>query len=792
VPKLLRIITFICFSLALVNCSFDPQVVKKKYLESGNKYYDRGQYKPAQIMYKRALAKDPKYGEAYFKLAMTSLKLNQAANAVPALRRSIELLPKGSKESNEANLNLAEILLAASQFIDTEAKSKPYTDEVQEIADGFLKRDPKSFEGHKLTGDLLLTNAVRAYKRGDLINSKATIEKSIAEYRTTLAARPEDTTATLSLARALALYGELGEAEQLYRTAIDKNPTNANVYLELYRIYVSQKRVADAEALLKKAIAANPAAANFYTLLALHYFSNGNRPEGMKILDKMKSDLKTFPQAYFTAGDFYVRARDAESAMKQYEEGMSKDKAHKLDYQKRIISVLVEEGKTAQAYEKNLEILKENPKDPEARALKGTFLLDKGDITQAINELQPVVTARPDNFVARFELGRAHYAKQEYELARQQFEKSMQLRKDYLPPRLALAQIALVRGEYENAGKICEDTLKINPNNGPARLLWSAAMMRQGKYKESRAALDAILAAQPKQREPLLELGVLDLMEKKYPDAINAFRMAYDTDPSIAKGLLGEAEGYIMMGKPDEAINIIRAEAARFPARNDLKRDLADFLFRTGHIDEGLKAYQDLLPLYKDNPALQGEIYARLADGYIRKKDFNSATTYLRKAHELLPDSTPVTNTLALLNENAGNHVEARKLYQESISKKQDDPEALNNLAYLLAETGGNLDQALTYATRAKQKMPNLLEISDTIGWIYLKKNLADNAIDIFKDLTGKVPDNATYHYHFAMAYMQKGDTANARKQCELALSSKPKDKTEENLIRELMAKTGA
>ena len=57
-------------------------------------------------------------------------------------------------------------------------------------------------------------------------------------------------------------------------------------------------------------MAANPTAANFPTLLALHYFSNGNRPEGVKILDKMKADLKTFPQAYFNSCYFYLRARE--------------------------------------------------------------------------------------------------------------------------------------------------------------------------------------------------------------------------------------------------------------------------------------------------------------------------------------------------------------------------------------------------------------------------------------------------------------------------------------------------
>jgi tetratricopeptide (TPR) repeat protein len=777
--------------LTLVNCSFDPQVVKKKYLESGNKYFDKGRYKEAQIMYRRALSKDPKYGEAYYKLAMTSLKMNQAANAVPALRRAAELLPKGSKEANEANLNLAEILLAAAQTPDLpEARTKPLVDEVKEISAAFLKADANSYEGHKLKADLLLTDAIHLYKTGDPVRSKATLEQSIAEYRSTRASRPDDEVTMLALARALALYGELGEAEQLFKTVIDKSPTNTGPYIELYRIYVSEKKVSDAEGILKKAIAANPKANNFPSLLAAHYFANGNRPEGIKILEKMEQDLKTFPNAYFTAGDFYLRIRDTENAIKQYTEGEQKDKAHKADYQKRIIQVLVDQGKTAQAYELNLDILKDNPKDPEARGLKATFLLDKGDINQAINELQAVVTARPDNFVARFQLGRAHYAKQEFEQARQQFEKSVELRKDYMPPRLALAQVALARGDFENALKISQEALKVDPNSGAARLLLSAAEMRQGNYKDSRETLNYILSKAPKQAETLLELGVLNLMEKKYDDAAAAFRRAYDADPANLKGLLGESEAYIQMGKPDQAVTVVQAEVTKFPARNDLKRNLGDIEFRTGHIDQALQVYRDLLPLYKDNPKLQGDLYARIGDGYIRKKDFSGAIEQLRKAHELEPDSTQIINALALLLENSGNHTEARKLYQESISRKQDDPEALNNLAYLMAETGGNLDEALTLATRAKQKLPNYLEISDTIGWIYLKKNLADSAVDIFKDLVAKAPDNATYHYHYAMAFMQKGDKANAKKQCEDALKAKPKDKEEEGRIRDLMSRT--
>jgi tetratricopeptide (TPR) repeat protein len=548
------------------------------------------------------------------------------------------------------------------------------------------------------------------------------------------------------------------------------------------------RKLPEAEGILKKAVDANPKDPNFKTLLAAHYFANGNRPEGVKILDQMKGDIKSYPSAYFTAGDFYLRVNDTTNAVKQFQDGQQKDPAHKLDYQKRIIEVLVRQGKIADAYEKNAEVLKENPKDPEARGLKGTFLLDKGDVAQAINDLQATVTARPDNPVARFQLGRAHYAKGELEQARQQFEKAVQIRNDYLPPRLALAQIALARGDNDGALKLSQEALRIAPQSGAARLMLSAAEMRGGNFKDSRATLDTVLAANPKQPETLLELGVLNMMEKKYPEAAVQFRKAYESDPTNTRGLLGETESYMLMNKPDQAIQTVQAEVNRFPNRNDLKRDLADIQFRTGHFDVAIQAYQNLMPLYKDNPRQQGDLYARMGDGYIRKSDYPQAITQLRKAHDLVPDSTPIMNALALLLENTGNHVEARKIYEASISKNGENGEALNNLAFLMAETGGNLDEALTLATRAKQKLPNFPEISDTIGWIYLKKNLADSAVDIFKELTAKVPQNSTFHYHYAMALMQKGDKVSAAKECREALDKKP-NKEEEQHIRELMAK---
>ncbi|MCX6619818.1 MAG: tetratricopeptide repeat protein, partial [Acidobacteria bacterium] len=75
------------------------------------------------------------------------------------------------------------------------------------------------------------------------------------------------------------------------------------------------------------------------------------------------------------------------------------------------------------------------------------------------------------------------------------------------------------------------------------------------------------------------------------------------------------------------------------------------------------------------------------------------------------------------------------------------------------------------------------------LGLIYIRKNLHDNAIGIFKDLLSRQPDNATWRYHLAMALYQKGDKIQAKKECETALkTAQPGDKAK---IQQLMTRIG-
>src|SRR5215471_1049393 len=97
-------------ALCLVSCSRDPNAVKRKFLEGGDKYFQKGQYAQARIMYLSALKRDAKYGEAYYRLALAEMKLASVDHSVIALRRAVELLGEGP-EREEARVKLADLYL---------------------------------------------------------------------------------------------------------------------------------------------------------------------------------------------------------------------------------------------------------------------------------------------------------------------------------------------------------------------------------------------------------------------------------------------------------------------------------------------------------------------------------------------------------------------------------------------------------------------------------------------------------------------------------------------------------
>lgn len=781
-PKHLTATVLVACLAGLAGCSRDPNVAKVRYLDSGNRYFAKGKYKEARIMYLDALQKDRRYGPAYYHLGLTALKIGPLNEAVDSLRRAVELLPATGNDHWDAVVKLSEVYLLAGR------EQKQILDDVEKYCEQLLKRDQNSFDGHRLKGDLLLARSAMEFKVARKEKAEALLKSAIEEYERANQIKANDDGVVLQLARASSATGDFARAERLYRQTINHDKTLQAAYSELYKLYVYQRKLNEGEQILKTGFQNNPKQFGFLTTLALHYSLTGRLDDMRGVLQQVKAHASEFDQAYLVVGDFYLRIGDGDSAVKEYKEGIAKDSKKKVTYQKRIIEVYMRQGRRGEAADMNAEILKADPNDNDAKGLAATFLLDKGDVARAVTELNAVVTRSPENPVAHFQLGRAHSARGEYEQARQQFSKAIELRPDYIMARLALAQLEITRGEFDAALKTSQAVLQIDPNSVNAKLIESAAMMGQRKFGESRAMLGDMLKVNPNSPDVNFQVGLVSLAENKYKDAEDAFRKVHQLNPTNPRGLMGLVETEMAQSRPDQALALLRAEADKNPNNIDLRLAIGNIAVRSGKYDEALGSFNQILNALDKNSRQRGDIFLRIGETYRRKGDDAGAVAVLQKAREVLPDNITVLSTLALTLDHAGRWSEAKQMYEATLKLDANNGIGLNNLAFLIADHNGDLDDALTKAQKAKQLLPNTFEVSDTLGWIYLKKNLSDNAIEIFKDLTGKAPNQSTFHYHLGMAYYQKGDKPKAIKELQDSLKFNP-PKDERDKVQQLLSR---
>lgn len=801
-PFFRQVTVVVLLALTLVSCRRDPNVAKKQYLESGNKYMDRGRLKEAAIQYQNAVKIDPKYGPAYYKLGLLYLKSGNPGFALRNFHRAVELLETNQayqEEYKDAMIQAADIDLIAlykdKAALDEvggtlEEGGKPGTDGyIQKL----LKKDPNSFDAFRLSGHL---NFVKGLSEQQLTPSvaAASFDTAMEFYRKADALKPGDARVQTDMGNILLVQKHYAEAEPYFQKVIEKNKTLKPAYVDLYRLYMMEQKTGEAEQLLKQGIQNNPKDPEFLERLAYHYGALGRREDMLNVLGQIKAHAKEFQAVNQVVGDFYLRTGDAESALREYREGILNDASRKEMYQKREIEVLLRQGKRAEAAEVNKQILKENPKDPDAKSLRATFLLDGGDVNTALTELQSVVTTSPDNAVAHYQLGRAFLASRRAdarEAAKQQFEQSINLQPRMVNPRLGLAQLEVMNGDFQAALDSVQEILKIDPGNVSAKLIQSQAYLGQKKYPESDSLITGMIKSNPSSPDVYYQAGLAALMQNKPQLAEEAFMRAYQLNPANSKSLLGVVDSEIQQGHPDKAMSLLESESKKAPNRLDIPLLMGNTAQREGKYQDSLIYFTKVLDGLDKKSKARADLYVQIAQTYRLQGNFDASIASLQKAREILPDNEVILADLGNLMDNAGHRTEARQAYEACLRINPNNALVLNNLAYLMAETGSDLDTALNYAQKAKGLQPNLGEISDTYGWILLKKGLTEQAIPVFKDLVSRAPASSTFHYHLGRAYAQKGDNKNATDELREALKHSP-SKQEQQDIQDMLTKVGA
>jgi tetratricopeptide (TPR) repeat protein len=309
--------------------------------------------------------------------------------------------------------------------------------------------------------------------------------------------------------------------------------------------------------------------------------------------------------------------------------------------------------------------------------------------------------------------------------------------------------------------------LGLRPNDRRARLIRTRGLIAQGAGAEARGELAQLIKEFPRDTEPQLQLGLLAIAESKFPEAVDVLGKYRERgDPRVCTGL---AVAYLHLKRYDKAREVLNEGLKLVPDSPMLLRQLADTEALTGMYDLAINQLQKLLSSDPKSVNLR----RRLAEVYELKGDHGNEIAYYREASELAPNDLGASLSLADALVRAGRTNEARSQYEKVVKTHPENAPALNNAAFFLADSGGDLDEALRLAQHALEKVPGQPGFSDTVGYIYLKKGLNDSAVQTFSNLARKYP-HAVFHYHLGLALYMKGDKPGARKELQSALAGNP------------------
>lgn len=311
------------------------------------------------------------------------------------------------------------------------------------------------------------------------------------------------------------------------------------------------------------------------------------------------------------------------------------------------------------------------------------------------------------------------------------------------------------------------------------------ALVNSGQADKARQELSDLLKAAPNSTIAKLAMARLDLLQKHLPDAEKRYVELYRVGQPDLRPLDGLISTYVAENKSAKALALVEKELAGAPDKPELIARRAELNVRMGSFSAGRDDYQKLLAKDTNSAFFNrriGEISNLMGDRDAALRSFQKAT-------ELDPKDLPSQAELGSLLLASGKKQEALGAFRKALALSPDQPAILNNVAYLIADTGGDSKEALELARKGLQasKTPFDAHLNDTIGYIYWKQHLNASAVQTFRLVVQKNPDIVTYRLHLANALLSDGNKSEAKVQLKAALDMNPA-KDEESEIKSLLA----
>jgi tetratricopeptide (TPR) repeat protein len=590
-----------------------------------------------------------------------------------------------------------------------------------------------------------LAAALASFSAGLLAESELSGEEALRLFLDAIQKEPAQAAPYQKAVRRLVILNRPDEAAELLDHARKAMPGNPDPLRWKAAMLHETSRHDQAVAAWNELLAGFPDREVFPLEAARALYQAGREPEGIAILEPRLERFKHPLEYYRYLIDLYPRAalkaldRAAfEAAALAHVEEAARRYPTEDPFAAQAARLRIRTGDLPGALRHLESIENRRPDDPGVKArLAAVILQAYGDPAMALRALRPVAEDPASSSRVSMYQGILLEAQGNPVEAGLCYERATLRKPAESSPWWKLAQLAFARDPAE-ARRILEQTRERFPNQVAVLELLANARLQTGDVRgavELFRLLAPQLMEQPDSEALLrffLQYAVAALRDGDPLEAADAMARAMKSD----RGLLGVFTVEALRTREPEVVSnacvTVESLRADFPDESAVHINLGLLQFSSKQYPAALASFREAEEIHEagsENPQpLSAGFYYRYGAAAEQVKDFALAEAKLRRSAQLDPAS----------------------------------PEPLNHLAYMWAEQGVRLDEALPLSEKTLRLEPLNPAYLDTRGWIHFRAGRFDAAVTDLLMAATVMPDDPTILEHLGDALRAAGRLVDA------------------------------
>ncbi len=532
-------------------------------------------------------------------------------------------------------------------------------------------------------------------------------------------------------------YGRTNKAAEVYRRASDEHPVLYQPWLKLVELQLDAGQNENAYQTYREALEATGGHRALLIGVRELYFERGDDARAFELTKLL---VERFPAKAGFWCDYIaallVRGKP-ESARTAFTKSCAYLRGQQEQYLPRIVRLYVAYGDAAEAIAVFQQALEWEPESREALVALAIFYQQQGEAEKARALSHRLLELDPTSEFGLLSIAEGYERQGDLEAFGQWARRAVEARPDSFAAQFALLRYADAAGNSDEARDTLDEILDQmlrgdEPDPSPALRLCSYYLDR-GNYDQVRHIAGVALGAAdgpPLVGRFYFVSGFADYLEDRVPDAARKLAVAARQAPELGEAHFHLGRCRVRLGRADLAVEsleraLVRSSDPRWQIELGLALELAG---RDGEAQE----------------------------------QFDEAIDALEHAADAAPTSAAARLALAVGLNRIGRDDAAAREFQRAIELDPDSATALNDLGYMWAEAGQNLDQALKLIERAVELEPDSSAVADSLGWVYFQQGRYEEALRQLERAVDLGPPVAEIFDHLGDAHLKLGDTAKA------------------------------